>query len=92
MTEHTSVFPWGKGGGGVWQRHCIGGDNDTVHYRNHDGTFISAYTCQNTSIIHFEHEPFIEYQFCISKALKKSFVVSLLINPSHRCKSLATET
>ena len=63
----------------------------TVHYLDHDDTFISAYTCQNIPIIHFEYEPFIEYQFCISKAFKRSFVVSLLINPSHRRQSLATE-
>ena len=90
VTEHTSVFALGKGGGGVWHGTAKE-DNDYIHYLDHDDTLISAYTCQNISIIHFEHEPFIEYQFCICKALKKSFVVSLLINPSHRCKSLATE-
>ena len=91
VTEHTSVFAWGRSGGGAWQRHCKGGDNDCVHYLDHDDTFISAYTCQNIPITHFEYEPFIEYQFCISKALKRSFVLSLLINPCHRRQSLANE-
>ena len=50
---------------------------------------MSAYVCQNISVIHFEHEQFIEYQFCINEPLEKSSVVSLLSKPVLQIQKLS---